>query len=63
MASPTPQMTTRVQEILSYYPSDNPGTLTNLARLLMHGRLAGTGRLVILPVDRGLSMGPTARLR
>jgi class I fructose-bisphosphate aldolase len=43
---------------LSYYPSDNPGTLTNLARLLMHGRIAGSGRLVILPVDQGFEHGP-----
>ncbi|MGQ0504757.1 MAG: class I fructose-bisphosphate aldolase, partial [Myxococcaceae bacterium] len=39
----------RVKEILSWYPSDNPGTLTNLARLLNHGTLAGTGKIVILP--------------
>lgn len=51
-------VTERVKEILSYYPSDNPGTLTNLARLMMHGRLAGTGRLVILPVDQGFEHGP-----
>lgn len=51
-------MTTRVQEILSWYGSDNPGTLTNLARLLNHGRLAGTGKLVILPVDQGFEHGP-----
>ncbi|HTG14369.1 MAG TPA: fructose-bisphosphate aldolase, partial [Blastocatellia bacterium] len=43
-------MTDRVRGILSWYGSDNPGTLTNLARLLNHGRLAGTGKLVILPV-------------
>ena len=48
----------RVREILSWYGSDNPGTLTNLARLLTHGRLAGTGRLVILPVDQGFEHGP-----
>jgi class I fructose-bisphosphate aldolase len=48
----------RVKEILSWYPSDNPGTLTNLARLLNHGRLAGTGKLVILPVDQGFEHGP-----
>jgi class I fructose-bisphosphate aldolase len=54
----TLRVTPRVQEILSYYPSDNPGTLTQLARLLMHGRLAGTGRLVILPVDQGFEHGP-----
>jgi len=50
--------TARVKEILSWYPSDNPGTLTNLARLLNHGRLAGTGKLVILPVDQGFEHGP-----
>ena len=48
----------RVREILSWYSSDNPGTLTNLARLLNHGRLGGTGRLVILPVDQGFEHGP-----
>jgi fructose-bisphosphate aldolase, class I len=51
-------MTPRVKEILSWYGADNPGTLTNLARLLNHGRLAGTGRLVILPVDQGFEHGP-----
>ncbi len=50
--------TPRVKEILSWYPSDNPGTLTNIARLLTHGRLAGTGKLVILPVDQGFEHGP-----
>jgi class I fructose-bisphosphate aldolase len=48
----------RISEILSWYKSDNPGTLTNLARLLNHGRLGGTGRLVILPVDQGFEHGP-----
>jgi class I fructose-bisphosphate aldolase len=51
-------MTDRVREILSWYGSDSPGTLTNLARLLNHGTLAGTGRLVILPVDQGFEHGP-----
>ena len=51
-------ITDRVKQILSYYPSDNPGTLTNLARLLNTGRLAGTGKLVILPVDQGFEHGP-----
>jgi class I fructose-bisphosphate aldolase len=50
--------TPRVKEILSWYGSDNPGTLSNLARLLNHGKLAGTGRLVILPVDQGFEHGP-----
>ena len=51
-------MNDRVREILSWYKSDNPGTLTNLARLMNHGRLAGTGRFVILPVDQGFEHGP-----
>ncbi|PZR10740.1 MAG: class I fructose-bisphosphate aldolase [Archangium gephyra] len=48
----------RVKQILSWYPSDTPGTLTNLARLLNHGTLAGTGKMVILPVDQGFEHGP-----
>src|SRR5207302_541868 len=51
-------MSERVREILSWYGSDNPGTLTNLARLLNAGTLAGTGRFVILPVDQGVEHGP-----
>lgn len=51
-------MTPRVKEILSWYGADNPGTLANLRRLLDHGRLAGTGKLVILPVDQGFEHGP-----
>jgi class I fructose-bisphosphate aldolase len=50
--------TEKVKEILSWYRSDNPGTLTNLARMLNHGYLAGTGKLVILPVDQGFEHGP-----
>jgi class I fructose-bisphosphate aldolase len=50
--------TDRVKQILSWYPSDNPGTLTNLARMLNTGMLAGTGKLVILPVDQGFEHGP-----
>lgn len=59
-ASPaaTARNTDRVREILSWYESDNPGTKTNIARLLNHGRLAGTGKLVILPVDQGFEHGP-----
>ena len=51
-------ITARVKEILSYYDAENPGVRTNLARMLNHGRLAGTGRLVILPVDQGFEHGP-----
>lgn len=51
-------MTPRVREILSWYGSDNPGVLTNLARMMNYGKLAGTGKLVILPVDQGFEHGP-----
>jgi class I fructose-bisphosphate aldolase len=51
-------MNERVREILSWYGSDNPGTLTNLARVLEHGTLGSTGKLVILPVDQGVEHGP-----
>src|SRR5262249_11277284 len=52
------KMTPEVHKILSHYESDNPGTKANLARILMHGRLGGTGRVVILPVDQGFEHGP-----
>src|SRR5512132_4660964 len=48
----------RVREILSGYASDNPGSKANLARMMNHGILAGTGRMVILPVDQGFEHGP-----
>ncbi len=51
-------LTPRVREILSYYQSENPGVRANLARIMNHGRLAGTGRFVILPVDQGFEHGP-----
>ena len=51
-------MTERVREILDWYRSENPGVLANLYRILNHGRLAGTGRMVILPVDQGFEHGP-----
>jgi len=50
--------TKRVKEILSWYSADNAGTKANLARMLNHGRLAGTGKMVILPVDQGFEHGP-----
>ncbi len=50
--------TDRVKEILGYYAGENPGVLTNLARILNHGRLGGTGRVLILPVDQGFEHGP-----
>ena len=51
-------MSDRIREILSWYRSENPGVLTNLSRLLNHGRLGGTGHMIILPVDQGFEHGP-----
>ncbi|MFH1745504.1 MAG: class I fructose-bisphosphate aldolase [Planctomycetota bacterium] len=51
-------MSDRVKQILSWYEADNPGTLTNLRRLLGTGTLADTGKFVILPVDQGVEHGP-----
>ena len=52
------RVTQRVKKILDWYESDNPGTKGNLARILMEGKLGGTGKLVILPVDQGFEHGP-----
>lgn len=51
-------MNERIREILSWYASENPGVRANLARMLNHGKLAGTGKMVILPVDQGFEHGP-----
>ncbi len=51
-------MSGRVRQILSWYRSENPGVIANLARILNHGRLGGTGKMVILPVDQGFEHGP-----
>lgn len=48
----------RVREILSWYQSDTPGVRANLVRMLNAGRLGGTGKMVILPVDQGFEHGP-----
>ena len=50
--------TRTVQKILSNYEGDTPGVKANLCRMLMHGRLGGTGKMIILPVDQGLEHGP-----
>src|SRR5271169_740195 len=52
------RLSERVKRILDGYESDNPGTKANLSRILMQGRLGGTGKLVILPVDQGFEHGP-----
>src|SRR4028119_181194 len=51
-------ITPTVKSILDKYESDNPGVKGNLARILMQGRLGGTGKLIILPVDQGFEHGP-----
>lgn len=51
-------MNDHIREILSWYVSENPGVRTNLARMLNHGRLGGSGKMVILPVDQGFEHGP-----
>ncbi|MBN1298802.1 MAG: class I fructose-bisphosphate aldolase [Actinobacteria bacterium] len=51
-------MNQRISEILGWYGSENPGTLKNIYRILMQGRLGGTGKMVILPVDQGFEHGP-----
>lgn len=50
--------TKAVQKILSHYEGETPGVKANLCRMLMEGRLGGTGRMIILPVDQGFEHGP-----
>ncbi len=52
------RITQRVRKILDWYEGDPPGVKANLARILMTGKLGGTGKLVILPVDQGFEHGP-----
>ena len=51
-------MTENVKFILDNYNYESPGIKANLYKLLMHGKLGGTGKLVILPVDQGFEHGP-----
>lgn len=51
-------MNEKIKEILSWYDNENPGTIRNLYRILMQGKLGGTGKMVILPVDQGFEHGP-----
>jgi class I fructose-bisphosphate aldolase len=50
--------TVAVKKILSNYGTDNPGVKANLCRILMQGKLGGTGKMIILPVDQGFEHGP-----
>ncbi|PKP83702.1 MAG: fructose-bisphosphate aldolase [Alphaproteobacteria bacterium HGW-Alphaproteobacteria-2] len=47
-----------VHKILANYEGETPGVKGKLAHMLMHGRLGGTGRMIILPVDQGFEHGP-----
>jgi class I fructose-bisphosphate aldolase len=51
-------MSERVERILANYSGESPGVIGNLRKLLNTGRLAGTGKVVILPVDQGFEHGP-----
>jgi len=51
-------MSDKVEKILANYAGENPGVIGNLRRILNTGRLAGTGKVVILPVDQGFEHGP-----
>lgn len=51
-------ITEAVREVLGLYDGERPGVKASLARMLMHGRMGGSGRLVILPVDQGFEHGP-----
>lgn len=53
-----PLLTDKVREVLSWYDGERPGVKASLARMLMHGRMGGSGKLVILPVDQGFEHGP-----
>ncbi len=52
------KFTKNIKSILNNYESDNPGVKANLAKILMSGKLGGTGKLIILPVDQGFEHGP-----
>lgn len=51
-------MSEKVEQILSHYAGENPGVVGNMRRMLQTGTLAGTGKMVILPVDQGFEHGP-----
>jgi len=50
--------TRAVQKILANYEGETPGVKANLNRILMNGKLGGSGKVIILPVDQGFEHGP-----
>jgi len=47
-----------VKKILAKYEGETPGVKGKLFQMLMHGKLGGTGKMIILPVDQGFEHGP-----
>jgi len=52
------KLTKVVKRILENYSSENPGVLSKIAQILMNGKLSGSGKMLILPVDQGFEHGP-----
>lgn len=52
------QITHAVKKILRNYEGETPGVRLNLARFLMHGKLGGSGKMMLLAVDQGMEHGP-----
>ncbi len=50
--------TRAVARILANYAGETPGVKANLNRIMMTGKLGGTGKAIILPVDQGFEHGP-----
>jgi class I fructose-bisphosphate aldolase len=51
-------MSAAVEKVLANYAGESAGVIGNLRRMMSHGTLAGTGKMVILPVDQGFEHGP-----
>ncbi len=59
MISVKPKHKARMEEIFSWYRDINtPAQQKNLLRIFNHGRIGGTGKLMILPIDQILEHGP-----
>ena len=51
-------LTDKIKQILKHYESESPAVKSNIVKILMSGKLAGTGKMLILPVDQGFEHGP-----
>jgi class I fructose-bisphosphate aldolase len=51
-------LTSQVKEILRNYETESPAVKSNIVKILMSGKLSGTGKILILPVDQGFEHGP-----